>query len=123
MKNPSPRPLPEAERGSRQFFLPLSASGRGRGGGVSKPARLYGIERRFPMLWGWFDPMYLLFLAPAMVLALWAQVRVQSAFATASNIPARSGLTGAQAAEAVLHKAGVQGVQIEPTEGLLSDHY
>src|SRR5436305_10273156 len=75
------------------------------------------------MLWGWFDPMYLLFVAPAMLLALWAQFRVQSAFATASHIPARSGLTGAQAADAVLHNAGVGGVQIEPTEGFLSDHY
>ena len=38
-RTPPPRPLPEAERGSRKegllsFRLPLSASGRGRGGGV-----------------------------------------------------------------------------------------
>src|SRR5690349_12982354 len=75
------------------------------------------------MMWGWFDPMYLLFLAPAMLLAVWAQLRVQSAYREASQIPARSGLSGAQAADAVLRQAGVRGVRIEPTEGFLSDHY
>ena len=75
------------------------------------------------MMWGWFDPMYLLFLGPAMLLALWAQFRVKSAFAEASQVPSRTGLTGAQAADAVLVNAGVQGVEIEPVEGFLSDHY
>ena len=75
------------------------------------------------MMWGWFDPIYLLFLAPAMLLAVWAQFKVQSAYREASQIPARSGLSGAQAADAVLRQAGVRGVQIEPTEGFLSDHY
>jgi Zn-dependent membrane protease YugP len=71
----------------------------------------------------WFDPWYLLFLAPGILLALWAQVRVQSAYAAASRIPARSGYSGAETADAMLHAAGVPGVQIEPTEGFLSDHY
>jgi Zn-dependent membrane protease YugP len=71
----------------------------------------------------WFDPWYLLFLAPGLLLALWAQVRVQSAYAEASRIPARSGYSGAETADAMLHAAGVPGVQIEPTEGFLSDHY
>ena len=75
------------------------------------------------MMWGWFDPYYLLFLAPAMLLAVWAQIKVQSAYREASQIPARSRLSGAQAADAVLRQAGVRGVQIEPTEGFLSDHY
>src|SRR5919198_2171096 len=75
------------------------------------------------MLWGWFDPMYLAFLAPGILLALWAQLRVQSAYQEASRIPARSGLTGAQAADALLRRAGVPGVDIEPVEGFLSDHY
>jgi Zn-dependent membrane protease YugP len=74
-------------------------------------------------MWGWFDPVYLLFLAPGILLALWAQFRVQSAYNEASRIPARSRLSGAQAAAAVLDSAGVPGVQIEPVEGFLSDHY
>jgi Zn-dependent membrane protease YugP len=75
------------------------------------------------MLWGWFDPVYLLFLAPAMLLAAWAQFRVQSAYSEASRIPTRSGLSGAQAADAVLRNANVHGVEIEPVQGFLSDHY
>jgi uncharacterized protein len=75
------------------------------------------------MLWGWFDPIYFLFLAPGILLAMWAQFRVQGAYAEASQIPARSGVTGAEAAHVVMEQAGVHGVEIEPTEGFLSDHY
>ena len=75
------------------------------------------------MLWGWFDPMYLLFLAPGILLALWAQLRVRLAYSQASQIPAQSGYSGAEAASVLLHSAGVDGVQIEPVEGFLSDHY
>jgi Zn-dependent membrane protease YugP len=75
------------------------------------------------MMWGWFDPVYLLFLGPAMLLALWAQVRVKSAYAEASQVPSRRGLTGAEAADAVLANAGVRGVEIEPVEGFMTDHY
>src|SRR5207249_12263470 len=51
------------------------------------------------------------------------QVRVQMAFGRARQIPARSGYSGAQAAAHLLHAAGVPGVEIEPVEGFLSDHY
>jgi Zn-dependent membrane protease YugP len=74
-------------------------------------------------MWGWFDPMYLLFLAPAMLLSLWAQWRVRRAFSEASRIPAQSGYSGAQAAHALLERAGVHNVQVEPVQGFLSDHY
>jgi Zn-dependent membrane protease YugP len=78
-----------------------------------------------------FDPIYFLFLAPGMLLALWAQWRVKSAYAKASQIRPRSGLSGAEAAAAVLESAGIpvsnytggQGVGIEATHGFLSDHY
>ena len=71
----------------------------------------------------WFDPLYFIILAPGILLALWAQFRVQSAYARASQIPARSGYTGAQTAAAMLNSVGVQGVAIEPVEGFMSDHY
>jgi Zn-dependent membrane protease YugP len=71
----------------------------------------------------WFDPVYFLVLAPGLLLAAWAQFRVKSAYARGSQIPARSGYTGAQAAAALLRAAGVPGVRIEPVEGFLSDHY
>src|SRR5258708_5328876 len=71
----------------------------------------------------YYDYMYFLFLAPGIVLALWAQWRVKSAYAEASRIPSSSGYSGAQAGDAVMQQAGVEGVQIEPVEGFLSDHY
>src|SRR5262245_26443220 len=74
-------------------------------------------------MWGWFDPYYFLFLAPGILLALWAQWRVKSTYAEASQVPASSGYAGAQAAGALLHSAGINGVAIEPVEGFLSDHY
>jgi Zn-dependent membrane protease YugP len=70
-----------------------------------------------------FDPFYFLFLAPGILLAAWAQWRVHRAYAAASEIPARSGYSGAEAADVLLHSAGVDGVAIEPTSGMLSDHY
>jgi Zn-dependent membrane protease YugP len=75
------------------------------------------------MLWGWFDPVYFLFLAPGILLALWAQFKVKSAYAQASQIAAASGYSGAQAAQALMNSAGVHGVRVEPVEGFLSDHY
>ncbi|MCC6421044.1 MAG: zinc metallopeptidase [Gemmataceae bacterium] len=71
----------------------------------------------------WFDPVYLLFLAPGILLAMWAQFRVSSAYNEASRIPGRRGFSGAEAADAMLRAEGVSGVHIEPTEGVLTDHY
>ena len=70
-----------------------------------------------------FDPMYFILLAPALLLAMWAQFRVKSAYRKASEIPARAGITGAQAAMEVLRRGGVTGVGIERAQGFLSDHY
>jgi Zn-dependent membrane protease YugP len=68
-----------------------------------------------------FDPLYWLMLAPALLLGLWAQARVKSAFARADRIPAP--MTGAAAARYVLDSAGLQNIDVEPVEGFLSDHY
>ena len=53
----------------------------------------------------------------------WAQFKVKSTFKRYSQVPVTSGLTGAQAAEAVLRNSNVQGVGIRPVPGELSDHY
>ena len=53
-----------------------------------------------------FDPWYFIILAPALLLGLWAQVRVKSAFAKAEHVPAP--LSGAAAARHVLDSAGLQ---------------
>ncbi|MCX7432257.1 MAG: zinc metallopeptidase [Planctomycetia bacterium] len=69
----------------------------------------------------YFDPRYMLAIAPAMLLAMWAQWRVQSSFAAASQEPAP--LTGAAAARHILDSAGATDVEIESVPGQLTDHY
>jgi Zn-dependent membrane protease YugP len=68
-----------------------------------------------------FDFQYLIFISPAILLALWAQWRVRSTYAQAQQVPAR--LSGAAAARHILDVAGLQHVAIEPIGGELSDHY
>ncbi len=70
-----------------------------------------------------FDPLYFMMIAPAMLLAAWAQWKVQSAFSHGSKIRSASGLTGAQAAKRILEAEGIYNVTIEPIAGMLSDHY
>jgi Zn-dependent membrane protease YugP len=65
--------------------------------------------------------MYWLFLAPAMLLMLWAQMRVKSTFHKGMQVPAP--LSGAAAARHILDSAGVTDVAVEETHGFLSDHY
>jgi Zn-dependent membrane protease YugP len=67
------------------------------------------------------DMMYFVFLAPALLLGLWAQARVRSAYAAAEQAPAP--MSGAAAARYVLDSAGLQHAGIEPVQGFLSDHY
>jgi Zn-dependent membrane protease YugP len=64
---------------------------------------------------------YLIWISPAILLALWAQMRIRSTYAQAQEVPA--GLTGAAAARHILDAAGLQHVAIEPVAGELTDHY
>ncbi|NCX97550.1 MAG: zinc metallopeptidase [Planctomycetia bacterium] len=68
-----------------------------------------------------FDPMYFVWIAPAMLLAMWAQWKVKSTFAAASRESAP--LSGAAAARHILDSAGATDVAIEPVDGHLTDHY
>lgn len=71
-----------------------------------------------------FDPLYLaLVLVPSLAISGLASWAVRSAFNRYSRVPARSGLTGAQAAQRLLDGAGIHDVRIVPTHGYLSDHY
>lgn len=69
------------------------------------------------------DPTYFLFILPALALSLWASFRVKSAFKKYSKVRAGSGLTGAQAAQLMLDRAGLRDVTVTRSRGLLSDHY
>jgi Zn-dependent membrane protease YugP len=67
--------------------------------------------------------LYLLFSLPALILGLWAQAKVKSAYNKYSRIRTYIGLTGAQIARKVLDSNGLQDIRIEQTRGILSDHY
>lgn len=64
---------------------------------------------------------YLLWMAPALLLAMWAQWKVRGTYAAAAEVPSR--LSGAAAARHILDSAGLQNVEIEPIAGQLTDHY
>ena len=70
-----------------------------------------------------FDPVYLFFMGPGLVLSLWASWRVKSNFNKYSKVPSLRGLTGAKAAAELLDRAGIRDVKIVRTQGRLSDHY
>jgi len=71
-----------------------------------------------------FDPLYLLFMAPALILSLIAQGWVKSSFSKYGKVCNRRGITGAEAARRILDSSGLSGVRIEPAQGRgLSDHY
>jgi len=71
----------------------------------------------------WFDPMYFVYLGPAILLGLWAQYKVKSAYAKADRYRAGSGLSGAQTAQHILNAYGISDVAIEPVKSFLGDHY
>lgn len=73
---------------------------------------------------GWMlDPLYLLMLLPAMILAGIASMVTQSTFKKYSKRAAASGLTGAQAAQELMRSRGLYDVSVEQVRGFLSDHY
>lgn len=73
-----------------------------------------------------WDPTFVLLL-PAIILAVYAQFKVQSTFRRYSEVRSSTGYTGAQAAAALLQRQGITDVKIEPVagpmSGALSDHY
>jgi hypothetical protein len=57
------------------------------------------------------------------IFAGWAQFRVSSVYQRNAAIPSRGGITGREAARAVMDHAGITDVEITETEGHLTDHY
>ena len=71
-----------------------------------------------------FNSQYILFvMLPGLLIGLWAQWKLHSAFGKYSQVPVDSGLTGAQAARRILDQAGLTDKPVEEVEGHLSDHY
>ena len=69
-----------------------------------------------------WDPTMILLL-PAIALAIYAQSKIKSTYNKYGGIHNQRGLTGYQAAIELLRLNGVSDVEVEETQGTLSDHY
>jgi Zn-dependent membrane protease YugP len=65
----------------------------------------------------------MILLIPAMILAAYAQAKVNSTYRKYSEVPSASGKTGLQIAQAILTANGLSDIRVEPGQGFLSDHY
>ena len=79
----------------------------------------YGMGYR---LGYYMDPTMILVLIGVMI-SLWAQGRVNSAFNRYSRVRSRTGMTGAEAAMRLLNSQGIYDVTVRPVSGNLTDHF
>ena len=76
------------------------------------------------MLFGWFYYDWtVLIVLPALIMSIWAQIKVSSTFRKYSTLKTARGITGADAARRVLDANGLYDVRIEHIHGDLTDHY
>ena len=68
-----------------------------------------------------FDYYYLVLVLPAILISLFAQIKVKSSFSKYSKVSTR--FSGAEAAERLLHSRGINNVRIERVSGNLTDHF
>ncbi len=70
-----------------------------------------------------YNSYYLLFMAPAFILTLLAQLYVNSTYRKWQRVQASSGISGAEAAARLSRSAGLHDVEIQGVRGNLTDHY
>lgn len=70
----------------------------------------------------YWDPTYLLIL-PGLILAMYAQAKISSAYATYSRVRSQRGASGCQVARALLEDQGIYDVEVVMGQGQLTDHY
>lgn len=70
-----------------------------------------------------YDGNWMLFLFPALLFSIYAQIKVSTSFNRYLRIASRSGYTGREVARMILDRNGLYDVRIEPVGGQLTDHY
>lgn len=75
----------------------------------------------YPIGFG-LDPTYILVII-GVVICMVASARMNSTFNKYSRVRNHSGMTGREAAEQILHRAGIYDVRVEHVAGNLTDHY
>jgi Zn-dependent membrane protease YugP len=71
----------------------------------------------------YWNPQYLLYMAPAMLLMLAAQWYVNSTYKKWGQVRSRSGISGLEAAQRIIRAGGLKEIAIHQIPGLLTDHY
>ncbi len=71
----------------------------------------------------WMFGSYWWLLIPGLILGVYAQIKLSSTYGRWVKVGARNGMSGAEAARAILDNAGLQNVPIEEVGGHLTDHY
>ncbi len=66
---------------------------------------------------------FLLLIIIPLIVGMWAQMKIKSAYSKYSQVPSRGGITGREAARAVMLSAGIRDVEIVQCHGTLTDHY
>jgi len=74
------------------------------------------------MYYPFFDPSMIIVI-PGLILAMYAQMKVKTTFERYSKVAAASNMTGANVARSILDSMGASHVNVEMTEGNLTDHY
>ncbi len=67
--------------------------------------------------------VYLVYFLLLLIIPLWAQLKVKSAYSTYSKVPTSSQMTGYEVARKILDENGLYDVTVEEVEGTLTDHY
>ncbi|MEW5827489.1 MAG: zinc metallopeptidase [Chloroflexota bacterium] len=70
-----------------------------------------------------FNSSYLIYMLPAFILMALTSWYVRSAYNKWGRVPARSRVTGYEAAQRLISRSGLYGVQIEGIAGEMTDHY
>ena len=71
----------------------------------------------------YFNPQYLLYMLPAILAMLAAQLYVNSTYRRWGKIPTASGSTGLEAVRRILSRSGMGDIPIQQVPGQLTDHY
>lgn len=69
------------------------------------------------------DIYYLVFILPAVIITLWAQIKVKTTFNKYAKIYSQNGITAYDAVRKILDANGLTNVVIEHISGSLTDHY
>jgi Zn-dependent membrane protease YugP len=70
-----------------------------------------------------FGGHWLLYIGVPLIIGIWAQIRVSSAFSKWGKVRATSNITGAECAREILQAAQINDVDVVETNDFLGDHY